>query len=348
MTDVIERDKYYYSFNVLKLILPLFVCLNSFGISAVNEGSRFVQAICGFAGVTFFVLSGFLVLGDEEKLDAKLGRAIKRSGIMFGAMAVIYVLFNVLFWLVTKTPVFPGYQLTSTWFDFIVLNSWPLTIGENIWFIQCLFYGYIAVFLLNKFNLLKHDWLIFAVCMVIALLTGEFAGLINFHIFDYTHVPATVITRSLPYLLLGRILARYRNKYKKKKKKIFLFMLLAGIILSAAEYLLLSSLDKLVYSGHLIGSGVIAAALVILFSQNKKLSRYIDLDFANSFAQAVYILHQPIGFLVIALVSAFNFNWLRLTVPALPFVLWIIFFAISLLTNTILNAKLKSDSKKIT
>lgn len=342
MTYFNEKDKYYYySFNVLRLILPLFVCVNSFGVSAISVGSRFVQAICGFAAVTFFVLSGFLVLGDEDKLDEKLGRAIKRAGIMFGAVFVLYVLFNVIFWLVTKTDVFPGYDLKSTWFNFIVLNRWPLIIGENIWFIQCLLYGYIAVFVLKKFKLLQYDRIIFAVCMALALLTGEFAGLINFRILDYTYVPANVITRSLPYLLLGRIIARNRDGYKKKKKTVFLIILLGGIMLSVAEYWLLTSFDKLVYSGHLIGSGVIAAALVILFSQNKKISKSIDLDFSNGFAKAVYILHQPIGFVVIGLVSSFKVEWLAFTVPALPFVLWIIIFIISLLTKKILNDMFK-------
>lgn len=342
----IEKD-YYYSFNVLRLILPLFVCYNSFGIAVQNNGSVFVQALCGFASITFFVMTGFLLFIKPEEFEKKLSRAIKRTVKLFAIVVVFYIILNVIYAVTQKSDMFLTFKDYHTWINFIVFNQWPLLIGENIWFLQCILYGYIALFILNKLRLLKHDWLIVVICMGIALVSGELSGLIEFKFFSYDHITATVITRSLPYLLLGKIIAGQKEKIKTGKHSfVYALMVALGFVFTVGEYGLLYYTDSLNYTGHFLGNGLIAAAIVILAVRMRETSKFIDFDYSNIYAKLVYVLHQPIGFLAIAIASVKNQAAIRYLIPLLPVIVCVTIFVICLLTNELLYAKIYRYGKR--
>ncbi len=82
------------SIEIFRLFLMLCACIFMLGLPSFRLSS-YVQSACGFAPLAFFILSGFLVLGDKEKREERIVRAIKHSGIAFAAMLVLNVAINV-------------------------------------------------------------------------------------------------------------------------------------------------------------------------------------------------------------------------------------------------------------
>ena len=239
----------------LRFILMAFVCFWNYGFP---EPTGLLSAISGFAAPAFFILSGYFVLvNDKEMRQKKTERKIKRSVLFLVAMLVLYIIVNVIVCLINDISVTISKR---TIFNFVVLNLWPLPIGNSIWFIQSLVYAYIIIYIADWLGLMKYYKAVMIMTFVFMLFTGEFAGIIHFNILGYRFIPGNWLTRALPYLLLGKYLREKSEILFRINNWIYVVMLVAGAVLSVGEIILLGKTGCLVYQGHMIGYGLMALA----------------------------------------------------------------------------------------
>ena len=240
----------------LRLILMLFICFWAFGCP---EPTGIVTSLSGFAIPAFFVLSGFYVLDTNREVRMeKVLRKIKRSALCFVFVFLFYVALNV--------PIMLLFHETLTFskrmiFNFVVMNLWPLRIGDNIWFIQAMLYAYIVIFILDKLKLLKFYRILLVILFVFMLLTGEFSGVIRFNILGYPYIPGNWLTRALPYILLGKLLRDMKEKLMEIKFWKYLIAFIVGGVLVILEICILVTTGTLRSEAHMIGYTIMAVAV---------------------------------------------------------------------------------------
>ena len=280
----------------LRLILMLFVCFWAFGCP---EPTGFVRLLSGFAVPAFFILSGYYVLENKREVRIeKTLRKIKRTALCFVIVFLFYVAINVF--------VIFRYHLTLVIskriiFEFLVMNIWPLPIGDSIWFIQSMLYAYIIIFIADKLKLMRYYKIFLVILFIIMLLTGELSGAIRFNIFGYPYIPGNWLTRALPYILIGRLLREKKKSVMKVQFWKYLIAFVIGGVLVIAEIFGLAWFEFLRYDGHMFGYGIMAVAvcgLAISIPINRP-NRIIHFDSAIS--GIIYVLMNPIHFVLGAL-----------------------------------------------
>ena len=276
----------------LRLILMLFVCFWAFGCP---EPSGFVTSLSGFAIPAFFILSGYYVLDNKRQVRLeKTLRKIKRTALCFAIIFVFYVAVNLPLVFLSNMRIEFSKRM---FFEFLVLNLWPLPIGDNIWFIQAMLYAYIVIFILDKFKLLRFYKLFLVVLFLVMLLTGEFAGVIRFdNILGYSFIPGNWLTRALPYILIGRLLREKKRSLMKVQFWKYLIAFVIGGVLVIAELSILAWTRCFRYDGHMIGFCIMAVAvcgLAISIPINRP-NRIIHFDSAIS--GLIYVFMNPIYF----------------------------------------------------
>lgn len=204
----------YQKINLTRFLLMVPVCIISFGVP-IPYGAM-IRVLCGSASIAFYIFAGFLIsrARSAQEQEQRMVRAIRHTAVLAAVILTMYLAVNALYFRLMGASLLEELQYAARskrfWFEFLVMNIWHLPVGENFWFIQSLLYGYIALYLLQKLKLLRFDWLIFLACMTFTVLAGELAGVVNFSLLGYGYIPANVITRALPYMLLGRMLRRAR------------------------------------------------------------------------------------------------------------------------------------------
>ena len=285
----------------LRLILMLFVCFWAFGCP---EPTGIVSFISGFAVPAFYVLSGYYVL--ENKMEVRIEKTlskIKRTAICFAFVLLFYVAVNVVVMFIYHLPFEFSKRLI---FNFLVLNLWPLTIGDNIWFIQAMLYAYIIIFIADKLKLMKYYKIFLVILFIIMFVTGEFAGALRFNILGYPYIPGNWLTRALPYILIGRLLREKKRSLMKVQFWKYLIAFVIGGGLVALELLILLRKGLLRYEGHMIGFTIMAIALcglAISLPINRP-NRIVHFDSAIS--GLIYVLMNPVYYVITILLSNRN------------------------------------------
>ena len=283
----------------LRLFLMLCACIQLLGFP--TKLGDFVQSLCGFAPIAFFILSGHLVLGQEEGRSERIVRAIKRTALAFALLFAFYTVINLILYHAMGVDILPSLKSKRLWFNFIVLNVWPFGVCDAIWYVQALLYAYIIAYFLDKLKLLKYDWIFFIVLFLFAVVTGELNGIFHFSFFGYTAFPANFLNRALPYLLLGGFFFRKMPRLGEVPIRFYLLGIIAGGVLVFLEPMLLERWGVGGYYGHLIGMAVIAASVCQLVFQNVFLKGAYNIPLTNRFPlsrgniNVIYYLCQPMG-----------------------------------------------------
>ncbi len=289
----------------LRLILMLFVCLWAFGCP---EPTGIVRLLSGFAIPAFFILSGYYVLDNkrQERLEKTL-RKIKRT-----ALCTLFVL---LFYLALNIGLIFLYQLKieitkRLVFEFLVLNIWPLTIGDSFWFIQAMLYAYIVIFIADKLKLLRFYKIFLVILLLIMLVTGEFAGAIRFSIFGYPFIPGNWLTRALPYILIGKFMREKKKSLMKVQfwKYLIAFVVGGGLALLEAEGLGL--LGVLNYQGHMIGFGIMAVAVCGLAISIPIYTPNRVIHFDSAISGLIYVLMNPVYYILAIILGEAHENFI--------------------------------------
>jgi len=284
--------KYRPSFDILRLICVALLVVIEFGLYFIPSYS-IVQPFLYFSHGTLFTVYGYNVLRDGADLRKNIRHALK----VFLIMLAVYGLLAIgNYWLMTGNP-FAGFTKRNI-FNFVVLNFWSTSIGSSIWFVQSTLYALIAFWILRKFK--KYDWLLCLVLFLGSFLVGEFAGLIHFNFLGYSFIPGNFLTRTMPYMLLGRLI---RVHYDEITEKLWLpssVLFIFGLILSVIEYYALYLTGYLVYSNHFIGFIPMAAILCIRCVQSPKGGQLQILGkCAPALYKRMYYIFNPLGYILL-------------------------------------------------
>ena len=312
----------------LRLILMFFLCIDLLGFPSAIGG--FVQTFCGFVPIAFFILSGYLVLRESEHRSERILRAIKRTAIVFGALVIVYFILNLIYYQSLGVNIFSAFKSKRVWFNFVVLNIWPFDIGTAIWYVQALLYAYIIIYFLDKWKLLKYDWLIAGVLILFTIITGELAGIIRWSFLGYNSIAGNFLTRALPYILLGCFMHRKYEKFDKLRRRYYALAILAGVILMALEILGLDLLGVSGYYGHLIGMPVIALSVCMLAIKKSGQSGFEKkLGMSRWHINSIYYLCQPVSIGVAVLLSAMDNNSFAQTSGYIGMITFLVCFGIA-------------------
>ena len=284
----------------LRFILMVFVCFWNFGFP---EPTAIVSTISCFAIPCFYILSGYFILPNDNEISIeKTKRKIKRSGLCFGFMFLVYIIINIPVGMIHKLPI--SISLRSV-FYFLVLNLWPFSVGSNIWFIQAMLAAYIVIFIALKLNLMRFYKAVLVLTMIIMLLSGEFAGFIHLDKIGYQFIPGNWLTRALPYILLGKLLREKEEHLLRTAAWKYIAVWLAGAVLALAELFFLGQAGCLVYHGHMIGYGIMAFAACGMALSNPLGSESLITSYFTRFdprlSNIIYMLMDPIFYTIILL-----------------------------------------------
>ena len=290
--------------NVLKFFLMPFVCFASFGF--LGAYGNIVSRLSLFAPIAFYILCGFLSTAKEERHPEIYGKLMKRSAGQFAIVFMILIIMNGILMGITGSfaEIIPMYFTKRILFNAIVMCTWPFQMGETIWFIQSLFYARVILFFMNKYDLMKHYKKVLLATALLTVLFGEFAGIIHFNFHGYTYIPGNAITRALPYMLLGRLIFEKRHSLFARPSWNYYLAFLAGIAAAIAEIIILSRIGRLVYTGHMIGYGIMAFAACCLFLKKTDVHRKnYFYQHGRNYSWRIYVLSQPIGHLLFLFAS---------------------------------------------
>lgn len=283
------------SIERLRFILMFFLSIQLLGLPTIVGG--YFQIICGFVPIAFFILSGYLVLREAHDREERILRCIKRTAITFGILMAAYIIINFFYYRAIDANMLSSISSKSIWFNFIVLNIWPFDIGGSIWYVQALLYAYIFIYILEKLNLLRFDWIIAAICLIPTVLTGELSGVINFNLLGYSYIAGNFFTRAIPYVLIGCAMHRKGKLFFRIHRSAYAIGIVIGAALSFFEIFLLNKLGVSGYYGHLLGMPIVAISVCMLAIKDRKdLNRaeknFIPTREENRF---FYYFLQPVG-----------------------------------------------------
>ena len=296
-----ERHMTYPGANILKSFLMPFVCIASF--SFPGPYGSYISELSSFAPNAFFILCGFLVAASEKNDPGIYKRVLKRSAWQFALLFGIVIIINELTWLFNGVASGTFQLLTEkeALFDILVLCNWPLLYSSTIWFIQALFYARVILYLMNRSGLMKHYKTVLIITFLLNLLLGEFAGVLHLSFHGHTYIPGNAITRALPYMLLGRFLYEKKDAFFSRPSWNYCLAFIAGILAAIAEIVILTKRDLLVYTGHMIGYGIMAFSVCCLFLKIKNVKMNdVKIKFlvmhGRSCSWRIYLLTQPVFF----------------------------------------------------
>ena len=323
---------YQSSVDTCRLLLMLCVCLNLFGVP--TPAGDLIQIFLNFAPCAFFILSGYLILRHSDDRGARILRTVRRSGITFLVLLVGYLALNLLF---EREQTLVMLSSRRFWYDFIVMNNWNLSIGRPIWFVQAMFYAYIIIYFLHRFKLLRYDWIIASVFLVIAVLTGELSELIHFRFLGESFIPGNFFTRALPYLLIGHFLRRIEPLLIEMRSHAW-WIAAVGLGMMFGEYFLLNSLGVYSYYGHLLGMGVLAVALCVLVitAENEEEPPFFVLSFVRNARLITYYLCSPVYYLLVRWIIYIGVDRLTPVIPFIGVVVILVCLTVALLHEVLL------------
>ena len=321
--------------NVVKFLLMPFVFLALLGFSIAGTVGVYISSISNFAALSFFIFCGFFTLvPDRERRVRKLKRGIKRSWLFFLILFVAYFAINVIYLAYANALKFlisPEFLQIRTFFDFLVLNVWPLPMGNSIWFIQALAYSYLFFFLAEKFKLSKIYIPLLVVLLVFMLLSGEFAKLVGFPYFGYRYIPGGWLTKALPFMLIGMLLRRGIDKLARIPRFVYIITFFAGIGCAVGERLLLEKLGQFVYSGNAIGYAIMAISVCLFAVTLPDIGPIFLGSHGGNYARRMYALCQPVYLLLWVVVTAINEEFLSTLAELASVICFAICFALAFL-----------------
>ncbi|MBR6918388.1 MAG: acyltransferase family protein [Clostridia bacterium] len=292
------KNDYHSRTDLLKFLLMPFAFFVILGFP--GKFGSYVATYSNFVAQVFFILYGFFTLvPDKEKRRRKLKRSLKRALKLFAIMFVSYVIINVIYLSSLDSL---DYLISSDFwrkrniFNFLVLNVWPLPIGNAIWFVQSLVYAFLFFFIAQKLKLEKFYAPLLIILILFMLCTGEFAAYFGFPHFGYYNIPGGAVTRAIPYMLIGMYLRKYVDLLSKIPRFVYLLFFPAGLFAAVVELETLNRIGMLLYLGHTVGFGIMALSLCCFsLAKPKRISGFLSLH-GNNYSRRMYAFCQPVSF----------------------------------------------------
>ncbi len=294
--------------NILKLALVPFMFFVILGFT--DKVGGYISTYSNFVGEVFFILFGFYALVPDKELRVKklkrsLRRALKFLVVMFFGFIALNVVYlyhmHSLSYLLSE-----AIWRKRTIFSFLVLNVWPLPVGNSFWIVQSLVYAYLFFLLAEKKKLSRFYLPILIILGVFALATGEFAAFLGFPHFGYSYIPGGAFTRAIPYMLIGMYMRKHVDKLARVHRFLYLLLFPVGLAAAVGEIELLNHIGKLAYAGHTPGFGLMAFSLCcFVIVKPAKRNNYFSRRGGN-FSLRMYAFCQPVSFVVWLLLYRIN------------------------------------------
>ena len=296
LSDFYDKNKYSGLADLIKFCLMPFVFFAILGFPTFGGVGNYVSALSNFASLSFFILCGFFTLTpDRNKRMRKITRALKRSAIFAGVLFVVYIALNIVYLAYIgglEKLASPEFSRMRTFFNFFVLNMWPLPIGVGFWFIQSLLYAYLFFFVAEKLKLYKSYVPVLIVLYVFMVLTGELAAISRFSLF------CGFLTRAIPFMIIGMLLRKYVDKLYRIPRVWYLITFAIGIIMAVGELHLLMRFNLLTNTDNMIGSTVMALSVCgFAVSDPGAVENFLS-SHGRSYAMRMYALCEPISLLI--------------------------------------------------
>ena len=323
------------SIERLRIILMFFMCINLLGFP--TDFGEYVQKVCGFVPPAFFIVSGFLVLREDKDRSNRILRAIKRCAIAFGILLIVYFAINFFYYKLQGFNIFSVFVSKRFWFNFVVLDMWQFDIGGTIWYVQALLYAYIIIYFLDKWKLLRFDWLIAAVLIIFTVITGELTGIIRWEILGYNYISGNFFTRALPYVMLGSFIQRKIDILATVCWLWYFVGAILGVALTIGEILLLDYFGVSGYYGHLIGMCVTAFSICMLAFQDNRPKPGFEafLDMPRQFINCIYYFCHPVSVGIAMLLTILGEDFFTKSINIMSIITFIVCFFIAWLISRI-------------
>lgn len=333
------RRRYYESFDIMRVVLMVLAIISTFGLPL--ENSELITPLLSFAQYAIFTIYGYLVLRDGQDLTVNIKRALKAFIACFAAYLVITVAY---LYLTTGQPFM--YFTRRGIFNMVVLNVWGPRICNSIWMLQSGLYALILCYIFR--GLKKLDWLIFIVLFIFGILVGEGSMFLNFNVLGYTYIQSNVITRTLPYMLLGRLIHKNMHKFRKWKNSSCYMLFIAGLILSMTEFYGLKYIGMLFYTRHFAGFALMVWALCVWAARREPHEHRTTMELiAPSVYKYIYYIYSPLGCILLEIINRIGFEDISSYVGVITAALsLIITIGFCLLRNGFVKDELKRASKK--
>ena len=310
LSEFYDQKRFAGRLRLMQLFMMPFVYFLMLGFPVPGVVGTYVGLLSNFAVLAFFIFCGFFtLLPDPERRKRKLKRTIRRSGRFFLIVFLGYVAVNVAYlsYFGALGSLFSSGEFLRlrTLFDFLVLNVWPLPIGNIIWVIQSLFFACLFFFLVEKLKLSKIYNSLLVVLLVIMLFSGELAAVVGFPYFGYQYIPGGVVTKTLPFMLIGMLIRKNVDKIELIPRFVFVLTFFGGGLCAIGELLLLKHLGLLVYTGNTIGYAVMAISVCCFFVKKPEGKESFLAKHSRSYSRRLYAFCQPVFMMIWVLCSAF-------------------------------------------
>ena len=166
---------------------------------------------CGVA--FFFLISGFACYGDKDVMPRKIVRRLIRNGIITVVMVAIYLAFALYVSKLDHTDFLLKLTLKQpkTWLRMVLLGDFEFMYGSPLWFIEALLLCYPIFLLIVKLDLRK---VVVALTIPLLILRIIVETYVNSYESASWHQSGNALIGALPMMLLGYVIAMYKDKIK--------------------------------------------------------------------------------------------------------------------------------------
>ena len=309
--------KYCHSIDVLRLVAVCLMAASTFGITLPSGRAttiyNYISQLFNIIPGLLFTIYGYIIFA-HKKVDYR--KYVKRLAITFGIMLAVYLPLTMLYLYLTGYNPLLLFNLNYL-VEALGFNNWGICgylvaevsggtayvevagIFSSIWLVQASLYAMLILWGLSKLKLSDKkvvDWIICILCFAFSVAFGELAGLMPFKLLGHNYIVGNFLNRALPYMLLGKILQRNRNRLRNIPIYVdFLLMAVFGAGFYG-EIWLLEKFDLLVYDAHtvfFIGIVIVVMALTVSFPDVGRI-KHLAGNY-NPVTAGIYFLYFPVG-----------------------------------------------------
>lgn len=284
-----------------------------------------IKTIAGYAVPLFFMISGYYAYGiDSDIVHSKIKRRLKRILRILLYSILLYFTFTFSYLYITE-----GLMGIKLWFStdftiknliqFIFLNNLDLIWAWHLWFLIALMYDYILLMFFNRLNSQFNFYILIPICFAIRIFTcgGNPLWVNNFFV------------TGLPFVLLGNLIAKYKNKFAKLKNLEYIILAFIGMIFSIITLKLHTYIEV-----SYIGIILLATSLFLLatFNPRVKVNRIIEV-IGEKYSLHIYIIHLMFVILMDKMYIRLGVNKNILLLYIKPMIVIVISLAFALIWN---------------
>ena len=318
-----------YTLDGLKFFFAIMVILVHFPLDGEVGHICSNIGICGV--ILFFLISGYKSYDEDDNIASKnILRRLKRNGITLLIMLLIYLIFTIIFKILTED--FGSFidQLANPWtFPRIILfGDLSFINADPLWFMVALIFSYLILYILHKEKSMKYAYYLLPLFIISRIILECYVNTFNT---DW-HYSSFFLASGFPIMLFGSFIAKNKEKFLKAP----LYVTIILTIISTA--LMLVTIHFRVF-GFDIAQIFKIWCMVELFILALKLpgqKETLIAKLGRKYSAYIYLFHFLIG-LIIA-----NIFYIDYLVQATIIISSILISILLFETNQILKNKVKS------